>query len=391
MRHTLAGVVPIGSPWGGPESRRYLSGLVSLLLYHQGHREPAGSLHAHHERLYRQHLLASGIGVSTCWRAAIEAFSHEDMVDQLTPDYVERTMAYAGLRHDVLTEGEIAGDPAAAALRVEASLDHGMPVLAQSTASEWYLITGCERDGRTWMGWDGAGTYWGPPTLAPDRYLDDGQFVSTAWPATTRRLVLVHGERPPRTASAWILGHAVEVMRQQQEAGLDQVCWPVLADDAFFQSARTHDIERVWGYVDGVFGWYAENRCFVGMSLHEQLATAPDVVAVPGTADLLHQAGSFMIHSHEASWEGWRADRAHHRCTLPAVDPCQACGGCLRPVDDRDLAAFRLPERRRRILGWLQVLAFNDRKTRRLLERSLARLSDRGRPAAAGRAPAASD
>jgi hypothetical protein len=391
MRHTLAGVVPIGSPWGGPESRRYLSGLVSLLLYHQGHREPADGLYARHESLYHQYLLVSGIGVSTCWNAAIEPFAPEAMVDQLTPDYVERTMAYAGLRYEVLTAGEIADDPASTARRVETSLVQGLPVLAQSHAAEWYLITGCERDGRTWMGWDGARSYWGPPALAPDRYLDDGQFVSTAWPATTGRLVLVDGERSPRTATAWILGHAVEVMRQQQEAGLDQVCWPLLADDAFYPSAVPSQVAQVWGYVDGFFGWYAENRCFVGMSLHEQLATAPDVVAVPGTADLLHQAASFMIHSHEASWEGWRADRAHHRCARPAVDPCQACGGCLRPADERDLAIFRLPDQRRRILGWLQVLAFNDRKTRRLLERGLARLSDRGRHAGARNAAATPD
>lgn len=110
MRRAIEGVIPIGTPWGGPESRRYLSAFVSMLMHIERSEGTDKELHAAHERLYCLYLTVSGIGASTVWSEGLAPCSHEQRVDRLFDDYVERTMAYAGYRYSELSSAAIRAD-----------------------------------------------------------------------------------------------------------------------------------------------------------------------------------------------------------------------------------------------------------------------------------------
>ncbi|HEY3281167.1 MAG TPA: hypothetical protein VGN26_02745 [Armatimonadota bacterium] len=364
MKHILESVIPVGTPWGGPESRRYLSGFVSMLMQIEGLEGDRKELHAKHERLYHLYLAVTGIGVSSIWNERLFPCSHEVLVDRFFQDYVQRTMAYAGYQYSILERADLA----AAKDRIVASIDLGRPVLSCSTASEWSLVTGYDQGGDTLIGWDGAHTYWGRPELEPDGYLESKMFATASWPGTLSRLVFVEGKTTPQNASADVLRQMVRVMEDQRPKGCDREFRALLYDDAFCQSADEDRFHSLWQYVNDYVGWYAENRCFSAFGLHI-LAEAEDVKANKELVDNLHYVAGHFFHTHDLCWEAWRALRSTHKCDPADDQPCHMCGGCLRPPTDEDFAALRTEAPRRRLSAWLQVIDWNDAKAMGTLRR----------------------
>lgn len=374
MQHIIDGVMPIGTPWGGPESRRYLSALVSLLLHLERRQGTARELQAAHERLYHLYLAVSGIGASTVWLEGLPPGAHEQMVDRLCGDYVGRTMAYAGCRYQLLAGAVLGAERGAAQQRIRASIDRGVPVLVCSAAAEWSLVTGYEDGGARLIGWDGAQTYWGPPAIAPEAYLENGLFIAPIGPDTVARCVIVEGRTLPQASSREVLAHVAAVLAEQRSSRYDREFKRLLQDEEYCRLADETSLRRLWTYFDGFFGWYAENRCFLGTALHEEFPPLPDIAGNAPAIERLHHAGGYLIHTHDLCWEGWRTLRTTHACQLPEDEPCHHCGGCLRPATAADYTAFREPARRQQIAGYLKIIDWNDARVAAELKRCVALL-----------------
>jgi hypothetical protein len=370
MMCILEDVIPIGTPWGGPESNRYLSSFVSMLMKIEQHAGVEEELHRMHEKLYCLYLTITGIGVSVFWDERLAPLSDEQVVKRFCSDYIERSMAYAGYGYSVATRDDICADADAAKRRIAASIDAGVPVLACLGDSQWSIVTGYD-DGDTLIGWDGAQTYWGPPAVKPDGYLESQMFATASWPDTVSRFVIVEGKTAPQAATCDVLRHLVSLMEQQRSKDYSKEFMARLQDDAYCASADQESLQNLWGYANQYAGWYAENRAFAAVALTETLSTLADVRENAPFVDYLRRTAGYMFHTHDISWEVWRVLRTTHRCNLPDNVPCGWCGGCLRPADDGDYPAFRKAETRRKLAGYLQVMDWNDGKVLERLQKCL--------------------
>jgi hypothetical protein len=356
MRRLLENVIPIGTPWGGPESVRYLSSFVSLLMEIEGCRGELQARQQMHERLYHLYLVVSGIGVCTAWSGSMEDRSHEAIADRLVPDYIARTMAYAGCLYrevavDSHTREAIVG-----------SIDRGVPVLARSVAGDWLIVTGYDDGGGTLIGWDGAHTYWGPPAIAPDRSLENGMFATASWPETFSRCVVVEGRTAPQTASRAVIAHLVAVMDEQRSRGYDREFKALLQDDVHCRSVDAEVLRKLWDFTNAFVGWYAENRSHSGAALTDDLSVMPDIAGRLHAVECLGRAEGAMCYTHDLCWEAWRTMFASHPCDLTDDEPCRMCGGCVRRGADEDYEAFREPARRRKLMGYLRSIDANEEK-----------------------------
>ena len=363
MRHILQNVMPVGTPWGGPESIRYLSAFVSMRMQIEGESGDAKALQARHEWWYHLYLTVSGIGVSTCWSEGLLSCSHDEMVGTLFPDTIARTMGYAGYTYRIVERDEWLGDSDAVRRRVVASIDKGVPVLACSAAgAEWSVIAGYDDDGGTLIGWDGAQGYWGPPASEPDGYLENRMFHTARWRDQFARLVIVEGATTPRASSRDVLCYLVSVMEEQRGRGLDREFRELLDDDAHFRACDAAALRRAHDYANAYVGFYAEARCFVSFACTEAFPTLPDV-RNDRVVESLRKAGQYLSESHDLCWDAWKALRVKHRCDTsqsPEETRCHQCGACLCPVSDEDYEAFRDPGRRQRIAAYVDALAAND-------------------------------
>lgn len=385
MTRILEDVLPVGTPWGGPESRRYLSSFASMRMRIEEARGDERELHAEHERTYHLYLAVSGIGVSTVWNERLEPCSHEEVVERFFPDYVDRTMAFAGLRFADVPRDALREDRERTQRRVVAAIDRGWPVLARSTAAEWSVVAGYDRDGEVLIGWDGAHTYWGAPAVAPDGYLESGMFATARWPDALSRLVIPEGRTAPRRDAVAVIAHMAATLAEQREAGYDEELRDRLADERFFGAATRDRLEPLWHYTNGWVGWYAENRCFIGFALGEILPAMEGARGDDEAVGCLARAAGHMSHTHDVCWEAWRTMRVRHRCDLREEEPCRMCGGCLRPPVDEDIEALRGGARRAKLLGYLRIVDANDAA----MLRELRECSRPGRQAAGrdGRPP----
>lgn len=360
MKRIIDDVIPVGTPWGGPESRTYLSSFISMLMAIDGATGAETELHARHERLYHLYLTAVGIGVSDISCPGLKLVPHDEIVERMFPDYVSRSMAYAGLTFLQIGSEAIKENTAATWKRICTSIDSGRPVLARSTAGQWSVVTGYDDEASEIIGWDGSAGYWGAPTVQPDRYLDNHMYAHTGWAKDLTRLVIADGKVEPQSRTADVLKYLVAVMKEQRSHNPQQELRATLADDEAFRTMDEERLHEVWAYTNGYIGWYAESRAFVSMTLADDFPLLPDVEDNAPAIECLHRIAHFFGETHDTCWEAWRWLYVKHRCGQPDDAPCRMCGGCLKPAIDEDYAAFRTQKRRHKQLGFLDMLDSND-------------------------------
>ena len=166
MKKEISGVLPVGAPWGGPESIRFVSCSSSLYMHLKQPNEFEDELYCNrseklcdrcgrcrdydwhrkmHEQVYHELLTLSGLNCRTVWDPEFRPELLTDLLRTARDDEaIARTMAFAGFEYR-LVEGLPADRMRSLVVQ---SIDRGTPVPAfQVAGDDWCLITGYDADG----------------------------------------------------------------------------------------------------------------------------------------------------------------------------------------------------------------------------------------------------
>jgi hypothetical protein len=192
MKKTVENILPVGAPWGGPESFKFLSCFASLFMRLEGENcvsalycdrdiricnqcNECGEMvwdRKCHEQIYHDFLILSGVACTTLWPenpADIRLLcGPSGFTDD---DYVHRTLDFAGYGYRIL-QGVPKDEMRTEIVR---SIDSGVPVLAyQLVNDDWCLVSGYAEDGDILLGGYVA-EKWDDPARKPD-WAEEGAF-----------------------------------------------------------------------------------------------------------------------------------------------------------------------------------------------------------------------
>ena len=283
MKQFIRGVLPIGAPWGGPESIRFISCLSSLYVYlkqpdkreellfcpHSGELcDDCGQCGNHdrlrrmHEQVYFELLTLSGLNCRTHWDPEFRPQFLTDLLLETTDDDpIERAMAFAGFEYRMVE----ALPPEAFFRAVNESLSRNVPVPAcRAAGDDWCLITGCDDDGKSISGFYFP-QEWDSPENRPDT-LHGGEFTSKEWVRQGTRLLVVTGDCPARVPDREEFSRLRELLIEPDcrecvtgLAAFDR-CIELLQDETFFAAADREKLDRCAAHMLRFFEQLAELR-----------------------------------------------------------------------------------------------------------------------------------
>ncbi len=283
MKQFIRGVLPIGAPWGGPESIRFISCLSSLYVYlkqpdkreellfcpHSGELcDDCGQCGNHdrlrrmHEQVYFELLTLSGLNCRTHWDPEFRPQFLTDLLLETTDDDpIERAMAFAGFEYRMVE----ALPPEAFFRAVNESLSRNVPVPAcRAAGDDWCLITGCDDDGKSISGFYFP-QEWDSPENRPDT-LHGGEFTSKEWVRQGTRLLVVTGDCPARVPDREEFSRLRELLIESDcrecvtgLAAFDR-CIELLQDETFFAAADREKLDRCAAHMLRFFEQLAELR-----------------------------------------------------------------------------------------------------------------------------------
>ena len=313
MKKQLDGIIPIGAPWGGPESVSFMSCFTSMLytiedfdgsqpLYCcQG---PGLCLRCgrcvgfdwqqkYHEQLYHLYLTLSGLAFLTIWTAptadqATRATIHRPW-RLLDDEYLRRSMDWAGYEYTDLSTGYWK--------TLEDAITDERPVLVYDHAQDdWHLVAGYDSDSQQAL--DDRGN-----ALA----LHDGV-----------RVIAVTGPKEQCTDYIEAFRYLANVLRDPIRpapgyvtglAAYDAVAdW--LGNDAFFAQADEAALSNAYESVHAFIGMLAENRCFAAMVLLENLGIKTN----PDARNVVELVGAYHMQTHNQCWGAWAVLGQNHIC-----------------------------------------------------------------------------
>lgn len=294
MKQFIRGVLPVGAPWGGVETVRFISCLSSLYL-HVKQPESAEELlfcphsgelcddcgrcgnpdraRRMHEQVYFELLTLSGLNCRTHWDPEFRPQFLTDLLLETTDDDpIERAMAFAGFEYRIV-EGV---SPEEFYHEVAESLARGVPVPAFRVAGDdWCLITGCDDDGKSVSGFY-APQEWDSPESRPDTF-HASEFTRKEWVRKGTRLLIVTGECPARVPDGEEFSHLRNLLVASDcrecvsgLAAFDR-CIELLRDDAFFTSSGEEKRHRCAAHLHGFFERLAESRGFAALAFFSGL------------------------------------------------------------------------------------------------------------------------
>ena len=369
MEKLLASVMPVGAPWGGPESVRFTSCFASLYTYleqldgsmprycdqgpglctHCGRCGTFEPQNKAHEQLYHLFLGWSGLSCYTVWRPDFANRYLTDLPLVLPDDrYIRRTMELAGYTWELLDSA----DEGLMRRRIVQSIDGGSPVMAyRLMGGDWCLITGYDGAGETLYGLYQPQA-WDAPETVPEP-VGNGLFCLTGWYRPGIRLLIITGKGESRADGREQAAYLARVLRdpgaQDCVSGRAaySACLAQLRDERFAGEAETGRFLRFYVHVHRFFGLLAEGRCFAAFACWPGFFGR---IRDPELLPAYQRAGDAFMAIHNACWQGWAAMGQNHLC-----EP------------ERHLAAFRRPEVRGAVAEIVEEL-------RRLDETAMAAL-----------------
>ena len=332
MKKLLENVLPVGAPWGGPESVRFVSCFASLLMHIRpklleeplyctqdiglctgcGRCGPFNTGHRKHEELYHLYLTLSGLGLQTLWREDAEERCFADLPLVYRDDvYMERSMSFAGLSYRVVENTSEGGMQD----QIRESIDRGSPVLAYLLANDdWCLLTGYDGEGGVY------GRYvrkpWDDRGRLPDSVTEDGIFEKRSWWNPGVRLAVVEGDREPEKDTAALFAALSDTLRGPAACGCKTgfaayaACLARLSDGSYFEHAQAPSLEADYRMLHRFVGMLAENRCFASFAfLHSLYGRFP-----VKSSDAMRTVGAYFMDTHNRCWNAWAMMGKNHIC-----------------------------------------------------------------------------
>lgn len=324
-------VMPVGAPWGGPESVRFISCFASLVMYLEQYGDDAPvyctddfTLCRHcgkcsatvrqkkHEEIHHLYLTVSGLGCHTIWRGDHEAKCLEDMASVLSGnETIDRAMSFAGLSY------RLSEDESEENLRREVvdSIDNHLPVLAYNVfGADWSIVTGYEDDGAALYG---RYSPWDDPGGGPGAKDENGVFSKADWRHPGIRLLRITGKRNPEPDFADLFRYLAGVIRKPGTrdcvSGLAayDACVAALSDDAFFRDAGEEELRKCYFFVHALIGALAEGRCFASFAFLNGFCGR-----IEGTCQItmMKAIGAYFMDTHNKCWGAWAAMGENHIC-----------------------------------------------------------------------------
>lgn len=371
VKKEISGVLPVGAPWGGPESIRFVSCSSSLYMHLKQPNEFEDELYCNrseklcdrcgrcrdydwhrkmHEQVYHELLTLSGLNCRTVWDPEFRPELLTDLLRTARDDEaIARTMAFAGFEYR-LAEGLPADRMRSLVVQ---SIDRGTPVPAfQVAGDDWCLITGYDADGARVTGyfvpqpWDsGEGRV---------EELGEHAFSKQDWLRPGTRLLLITDECPARVPDyeefAYLRQMLIDPGADDCVSGLAAFdsCIAFLENDAYFTAADEETLKRCYAHLHGFIGLLAESRCFAAFAFFSGLFGR---VRHRELVKLSRKIGSLFMETHNSCWNAWAAFGKDHIC---------------RP--DRYAQLLRDRTVRRETIGILRELKQNDWNAVLLLE-----------------------
>ncbi|MCE5257833.1 MAG: hypothetical protein LLG44_02085 [Chloroflexi bacterium] len=355
-------VIPVGAPWGGPESISFLSALTSFDMYCK-HRDGSGLIYCcngqgtcygactrchtgrqerNHESQYHCLLAISGLGVLAPHNQALSC-RHEELAEQMLPDYQDFILDFLGYRRARL---EVSLGKEHLQRTIIESLRNGLPVLFENhLTGKWCVITGYNDAGDTLLGFDGK------------REL----FKRADWYESCANLLVFERETRPERAVELAFIRMIAVLEDTASRAEDIAFAQSLLDTARFEIMGADELHDVYMYTAAVIGYYAESRCFTRNALcnalcgrclyisHTPNQVGEDTLLL--NAELLEAARFFQYSHDECSWGAW------HTMNYQFKEP-----------DGDTIQAFRKHETRAQVAQYLLAIAKNDRSALQALQ-----------------------
>ena len=370
MRKELPGVMPVGAPWGGPESYKLLSCFASLVLFHE-RRDETMTLHCDHaqrlcsrcgecgdfiwknkchEQIYHDFLTLSGVSCRTAWpKSRADDIFAEYPLAELDGEALRRAMDFAGYNYEVLS-GLSAADQRAALVE---TIDGGWPLLAYRVVNaDWCLAHGYERGGEVLLG-SCAAEEWRDARRKPDEFAA-GFFSKADWAHAEVKLARVTGKKPARSDYAEVFARLRALLMDpgcaSAHGGLAAyaACAAALTDADFFARAPREELIRLYADTHAFIGLLAEARCFAAFAFLSGLfgrLEGEELLAE------MTRAGSAFMDTHNQCWGAWAVMGVDYRCQPEA-----------------HLEKFIRADTRARLVEYLGVFRANDEAAIRLLE-----------------------
>jgi hypothetical protein len=370
MRVLLEHILPVGAPWGGPESFKFLSCFASLYMGLEkeksvttlycdrdirvcdGCNECGEMVWARkcHEQIYHDFLTLSGLACHTLWPADPTRLDQLCSPAAFTDDtYLRRTLDYAGYTHRLLTgagESEIKA-------AVQGSIDRGVPVMAQNLVNaDWCLVTGYEAGGDILLG-SYTAEAGDDPSRAPQR-LENGLFFKEAWHHPGLQILLVESKKAAPALEAGIFSFLRGVLRQpgnaRATAGLTAytACQATLLDERSIDAAAKTELEQLYTLTHAWVGSLAEARCFGAFAFWTGFFGR---VRQESALAKMKEIGDAFMDTHNQCWKAWALMGKDHHCQPELY-----------------LDTFKGAAVRQKLAGYIHIFRANDEKAIRLLE-----------------------
>ncbi|MBS1370588.1 MAG: hypothetical protein HPZ91_11595 [Lentisphaeria bacterium] len=378
MKNEIRGILPVGAPWGGPESIRFVSCSSSLYMHLKQpnrHEEQLFCSRSEklcdrcgrcgnydwsrkmHEQVYFELLTLSGLNCRTHWDPEFRPQFLTDLLLEAEDDEpIVRAMSFAGFEYRIVESVP----PEVMHREIMEAVNRGVPVPAfRAAGDDWCLITGYDKDGEAVSGfyvphdWDSAES-------RPDT-LEERAFTRKNWVRPGTRLLIITGECPARVPDSeefsYLRNLLVEPDGRECVSGLAAFdhCIELLRDEAFFASADADTLQRCYVHLHGFIGLLAESRCFAAFAFFSGMFGK---LRDPDLAELSRKIGSLFMDTHNSCWKAWAAFGKDHTC---------------RP--ERYAGSLRSRQVRLETIGILKELKQNDWNAIRLLE-AMENISD---------------
>lgn len=337
MRKVISDIMPVGAPWGGPESFKFLSCFTSTYMFLEKV-DTSGKLfcdrddricnrcgecgvtaweNKYHEQIYHGFLTLSGVSCYTIWpKDYADAHFSDNPLAFNNDEYIERTMDFAGYTYRILSRTSQNEMKKA----IVQSIDNDFPVLANNLANDdWCLLTGYDFDGDTVMG-KYVSENWDNPERKPDS-LEDGLFSKSKWFNNNIKSLLITGRKNPRNDYAELFCYLKSTLLQPGNtsyyAGLSahDACVATLLDDNYLLRLNKDELTHFYTLIHIYIGVLAESRCFAAFAFWAGFFGR---ITDETILKQMKTIGDIFMDTHDNCWVAWAVMGQDHIC-LPQL------------------------------------------------------------------------
>ncbi len=333
MKKVLPGIMPVGAPWGGPESFRFLSCFTSAYMFLEKI-DTSGTLfcdrddrlcnrcgecgttaweNKYHEQIYHRFLTLSGVSCYTIWpKDYTKAYFSDNPSAYNNDDYIERTMDFAGYTYKMLSQTSEAEMKNA----IVQSINNDFPLFAYNLVNnDWCLLTGYDFDGDMVIG-RYAPESWDSPERKPD-FMKEGLFHKTNWFHANIRLLRITGNKVPDIDFTELFCYLKNVLLKPDNtndyAGLSahDACIAALLDENYILRSNREELIHFYTMEHIYIGALAESRCFAAFAFWSGFFGR---ITDKTVLKQMKAIGDSFMDTHNNCWGAWAAMGENHIC-----------------------------------------------------------------------------